>query len=749
MFISHINYHIDCTITYFQVILFDSDWNPMMDAQAGDRAHRIGQKNEVHIFRLVTTSPVEERILSRATDKRNLTDLVVEAGKFNAKEKGGEREMMESLLKELVSSAPGEEEEEEVEVPDDDQLNELMAVHAEELVLYQQMDRERVDSKQQQWQHTLRSLGRLVPGMPVPPLQPPALMGPEEAPSWLLETHWANKMLTAAAQNPKKRGRKGKKKLTLDGGIGAFGGDGVFGGGGGDHAEDGGAGEDDDEDGLDGEEEDDDEDEEGQFVAGKLMRKRKEVTYDDGLTETQFQKLMERQADEAEAVERQMKIQKKQHRNSISFAASVTAMSMPTRVFGEEGTDPAGVSFSFSSSSSSLPSSVAMWGGGAVDSSAGAKRVSTASAFASASGSDSAVKSKAAGPPRGPRLKPLPEGGRMDETVENALAKIVTDLQKIKRLDGSCLAELFKAKPDKIIYPDYYQIISSPISYREITSRLKKHQYGSVQDVEIDIALMSHNARLFNSDLSPVFLDCESLRASFYEKAVGYGLLDASKSIAPPLPADSHFIYGEAVKGAGPHIPGQRGRKKKVKETMEFNTFGGAMGGGIPLGSFAGLDSSFDIGQGPGDSDSDADLLCEDDFGGDTSGVVGREKEEGELSDDDVKEEGEVVGDGEIWNDRRHSSPASPLILTLTIPSKAGRPSAGRGSGAVGRPSTGGRGGGGPGRPSKAAATGGSGGAATGGSGGIASVGSGGGGVGVTPKSGAKRGRPPSAAKLH
>eukprot|EP01035_Chromulina_nebulosa_P018288 gene18288-23968_t len=102
------------------VIIFDSDWNPMMDAQAQDRAHRIGQKNEVRVFRLITTSGIEERILTRATDKKNLNGLVVEAGKFtnsntnnqadininiNDKELSNEsREMMENLLKEWTNS---------------------------------------------------------------------------------------------------------------------------------------------------------------------------------------------------------------------------------------------------------------------------------------------------------------------------------------------------------------------------------------------------------------------------------------------------------------------------------------------------------------------------------------------------------------------------------------------------------------------------------------------------------------------
>jgi len=44
------------------VILVDSDWNPQMDLQAQDRAHRIGSKNEVRVYRLVTNTVIEEEI---------------------------------------------------------------------------------------------------------------------------------------------------------------------------------------------------------------------------------------------------------------------------------------------------------------------------------------------------------------------------------------------------------------------------------------------------------------------------------------------------------------------------------------------------------------------------------------------------------------------------------------------------------------------------------------------------------------
>jgi SNF2 family DNA or RNA helicase len=40
------------------VIIFDSDWNPQMDLQAQDRAHRIGQKKEVLVLRFITNTPI-------------------------------------------------------------------------------------------------------------------------------------------------------------------------------------------------------------------------------------------------------------------------------------------------------------------------------------------------------------------------------------------------------------------------------------------------------------------------------------------------------------------------------------------------------------------------------------------------------------------------------------------------------------------------------------------------------------------
>ncbi|XP_055517458.1 chromodomain-helicase-DNA-binding protein 2 isoform X5 [Leucoraja erinacea] len=60
------------------VIIFDSDWNPQNDLQAQARAHRIGQKKQVNIYRLVTKGTVEEDIIERAKKKMVLDHLVIQ-----------------------------------------------------------------------------------------------------------------------------------------------------------------------------------------------------------------------------------------------------------------------------------------------------------------------------------------------------------------------------------------------------------------------------------------------------------------------------------------------------------------------------------------------------------------------------------------------------------------------------------------------------------------------------------------------
>ncbi|RDA90361.1 hypothetical protein CP533_3365, partial [Ophiocordyceps camponoti-saundersi (nom. inval.)] len=62
------------------VIIFDSDWNPQADLQAMARAHRIGQKRPVNIYRLVSKETVEEEVLERARNKLLLEYLTIQAG---------------------------------------------------------------------------------------------------------------------------------------------------------------------------------------------------------------------------------------------------------------------------------------------------------------------------------------------------------------------------------------------------------------------------------------------------------------------------------------------------------------------------------------------------------------------------------------------------------------------------------------------------------------------------------------------
>ena len=63
----------------------------LQDLQAQDRAHRIGQQNEVRVLRLCTVNSVEEKILAAAKYKLNVDQKVIQAGMFDQKSSGFER----------------------------------------------------------------------------------------------------------------------------------------------------------------------------------------------------------------------------------------------------------------------------------------------------------------------------------------------------------------------------------------------------------------------------------------------------------------------------------------------------------------------------------------------------------------------------------------------------------------------------------------------------------------------------------
>lgn len=62
------------------VIHYDPWWNPAVEEQATDRAHRIGQENVVHVMKLISKGTIEEKILELQERKKKLIDSVIKPG---------------------------------------------------------------------------------------------------------------------------------------------------------------------------------------------------------------------------------------------------------------------------------------------------------------------------------------------------------------------------------------------------------------------------------------------------------------------------------------------------------------------------------------------------------------------------------------------------------------------------------------------------------------------------------------------
>lgn len=79
--------------------MFDHDYNPSVDMQAIDRAHRLGQKNILNVYRLVMTNTLEEKIMGIQRFKTNLASAIVNLD--NASIKNVEDSKLPDLLEKV------------------------------------------------------------------------------------------------------------------------------------------------------------------------------------------------------------------------------------------------------------------------------------------------------------------------------------------------------------------------------------------------------------------------------------------------------------------------------------------------------------------------------------------------------------------------------------------------------------------------------------------------------------------------
>lgn len=175
------------------VIIFDSDWNPHQDLQAQDRAHRIGQQNEVRVLRLCTVNSVEEKILAAAKYKLNVDQKVIQAGMFDQKSSSHERR---AFLQAILEHE--EQDEEEDEVPDDETVNQMIARSEEEFDQFMRMD---LDRRREEARN---------------PKRKPRLMEEDELPTWIMKDDAEVERLTCEEEEEKMFGRGSRQRKEVD-----------------------------------------------------------------------------------------------------------------------------------------------------------------------------------------------------------------------------------------------------------------------------------------------------------------------------------------------------------------------------------------------------------------------------------------------------------------------------------------------------------------------------------------------------
>ncbi|KAK8007518.1 hypothetical protein PG989_001508 [Apiospora arundinis] len=420
------------------VIIYDSDWNPHQDLQAQDRAHRIGQKNEVRILRLISSNSVEEKILERARYKLDMDGKVIQAGRFDNKSSETDRDaMLRTLLETADMAETGDQDE-----MDDEELNMILARSDEEVQIFNKMDEERAKDM---------TYGN-APGSK----KTPRLMAEDELPEIYLNEG-----------NP--------------------------------------------------------EPEEEEEVLGRGARERTRVKYDDGLTEEQWLMAVDDDEDSPEAAAARKNARKERREtnrfkrlaamNNTSGADSPGASRASTEEVEVEtppkkrGRKPGSKNIEkrkVEDEDGEPPAKKRRGPGGRP------KAVAT-------NGNDSRVP---------PETRPILQrtlrnifDGLMsleaDDPIEPEEKDEDGDDEPIKRL----IIGPFVKLPSKRDYGDYYLLILNPICMNQISTKIKKEEYNSVNDMRKDIMLMCSNCKTYNEDGSLLYSDAIFMENYFNDKA--------------------------------------------------------------------------------------------------------------------------------------------------------------------------------------------------------------------------------------
>ncbi|XP_065498879.1 protein polybromo-1 isoform X9 [Caloenas nicobarica] len=89
--------------------------------------------------------------------------------------------------------------------------------------------------------------------------------------------------------------------------------------------------------------------------------------------------------------------------------------------------------------------------------------------------------------------------------TSNPLYQLYDTVRSCRNNQGQLISEPFFHLPSKKKYPDYYQQIKSPISLQQIRTKLKNHEYETLDQLEADLNLMFENAKRYNVPNSAIY----------------------------------------------------------------------------------------------------------------------------------------------------------------------------------------------------------------------------------------------------